>query len=97
MPIFTWGIPILSKRKGKYFKEKVPSSSTLFINFVCGNPPVKMVFDQRRMPRRTGLLLEKIACGVELTVRPSINRKASKNTKLPGVRVQCQQSFLFRS
>ena len=56
-----------------------------------------MVFDQWRMPPRTGLLLEKIARRVELTVRPSINRKASKNTKFVGVRIQCQQPFLFRS
>ena len=37
---------------------------TFVVNFVCSNSLVKIVFDQRRMPPGTGLLLQKLACRV---------------------------------
>lgn len=35
MSMFIWGVAILSKHEGKYFSEKVPSSSTSYPAIPC--------------------------------------------------------------
>ena len=74
---------------------------------LSGNPLLEIVSDQRKMtfvdPNPSNSMIVEKACSeltslscVELTMRSSINSKASRNTKFVGVRIQRQQ-ILFVS